>query len=367
MSSKKTLSLMLGMILVLVLTLIPVFSACTSSPSAPAKVPAPVPSTPAAAQAPAAAKALELSYSTPGPATAYQSGVMQNALKEIEQRTNGQVTFKFYWGGALHAAGAVYDGVVAGGADMGYDQPSYSKGRFPVIETLEQPWGYPNCFVANRIAWDALKKFNPPELKDTRIFGTASFGHPVLITNKPVRTLADLKPLKIRGTGNMASMIQALGAAAVSMPIFEVYDALRKNTVDGALVGPETLSMYKFTEVVKYCTEVSFIAPNMVTLAFMNLNRYNSLSPDIKKVFDETSEKYIDIMGQEIEKKSLEAFDYAKQNNVELITIPAAEQPQWQSAMQTLTTKFVADTQAKGIPAQDVAAFVQDAIKKAAK
>jgi TRAP-type C4-dicarboxylate transport system substrate-binding protein len=316
---------------------------------------------------PVEAKSIVLSYSTPGPSTAYQSIVVQKALKEITERTNGQVTFKFYWAGALHAPGAVYDGVVMGGADMGFDQPSYSKGRFPVIETLEQPWGYPNAVVANQIAWDALKKFKPAELKDVRLFTVACFGHPVIISNKPVRTLSDLKPLKIRGTGNMANMIQALGAAAVSMPIFEVYDALRKGTVDGAMVGPETLSMYKFTEVVKYATEVSFIAPNMVAIGFMSLKTYNSLPPDIQNIFTDVSEKYQVIMGQEIEKYSLQAFDYAKQHQVEIIQIPAAEHPKWQAAMQTLTTKFVADMQAKGIPAQDIANFVQDAIKKAAK
>ena len=125
--------------------------------------------------------------------------------------------------------------------------------------------------------------------------------------------------------------------------------------------------MYKFTEVVKYVTDVSFIAPNMVALAFISKKSYDSLPPDVQKIFDETSEKYQLIMGQEIEKYSLQAFDYAKQNKVEVITIPSSEWPTWQSDMQTLTTKFVADEQAKGIPAQDVATFVQDAIKKASK
>ena len=250
----KKVLIVLSLILALALIL-PACSSSTATTTAPSitsapkttSAPAPAPATAAPAPAPAssvqspAAKSIVLSYSTPGAATAYQSVVVVNALNEITQRTNGQVTFKYFWGGALHAAGAVYDGVVSRGADMGYDQPSNSKGRFPVIETIEQPWGYPNAIVANQIAWDALKKFQPAELKDVHLFVDACFGHPVIISNKPIRTLSDMKGLKIRGTGNMASMIEALGAAAVSMPIFEVYDSLRKGTVDGAMVGPENL------------------------------------------------------------------------------------------------------------------------------
>ena len=123
--------------------------------------------------------------------------------------------------------------------------------------------------------------------------------------------------------------------------------------------------MYKFTEVVKYVTDISFIAPNMVALAFISNKTWNSFSPELQKIFNETSEKYQVIMGQEVEKYSLQAFDYAKQNNVEVINIPSAEWPKWQTLMTTLTGKTVADAQAKGIPAQDVANFVQDAIKQA--
>ena len=234
----KKVLVILSVLLVLVLLLPACSSTSTTTTTTAASAPAPttssaapVTSTSAApvATTPLAFKQIELTYSTAGPATAYQSVVIVNAMNEIQARTNGAVTVKYFWAGALHAAGAVYDGVISGGADMGYDQPSMSKGRFPVIEILEQPWGYPNAIVANQIAWDALKKFQPAELQDTHLFVDACFGHPVIISNKAIRTLDDLKGLKIRGTGNMANMIQALGAAAVSMPIFDVYDALRKD------------------------------------------------------------------------------------------------------------------------------------------
>jgi TRAP-type C4-dicarboxylate transport system substrate-binding protein len=249
-------------------------------------------------------------------------------------------------------------------ADIGFDQPSYSKGRFPTIEIMEQPWGYPNVIVAQKTTIDVFNKFKPQELSGVHTWIVTSFGHPVLATNKAVRTLSDLKPLKIRGTGNMATMIEGLGAAAVSMPIFEVYDALNKGTIDGTLVGPETLSMYKFTEVAKYCTDVSFIAPNMVSMSYINLDTWNSLPPDIQKVFNDITVKYDDIMGQEIENYSVSAFDYAREHNMEVITINPAEQVQWQTAMKALTTKFVADKQGTLSNAQEVATYIQDCIKK---
>jgi TRAP-type C4-dicarboxylate transport system substrate-binding protein len=204
-------------------------------------------------------------------------------------------------------------------------------------------------------------------MKGVIIFITSSFGHPVIMSNKPIRTLNDLKGMKIRGTGNMANMLNALGATAIAMPIFEVYDALQKGTVEAAMSGPDNFEAQKFAEVVKYATDLSFIAPNMITMTQMNEAKFKSLPPDVQKIITETSEKYRVTMAEQSEKINMGGFDYARAHGIEIISIAKDEQPTWQAIIKGLTDKFVADSAAKGIPAQDVATFIQQELAKAAK
>lgn len=305
---------------------------------------------------------ITLLYSAPGPSVLFQSKLTQRMFDDITAASGGKITIKTYYGGALLGPGATYDGIMSGVADIGYDQPSYSKGRFPTIEIMEQPWGYPDVITANQISWDVFEKFQPAELKDAIIIGIYSFGHPVLITSTPVRTLEDLKPLKIRGTGNMAKMIESLGAAAVSMPIMEVYDALHKGTVDGCLVGPECIPNFNLNEVGKYATDVSFIGPNMLGLLFMSLDDFNALPAEVQKIILDVSEEYKNIVSEELEAYTLSSYDYAREHGMEVITVDPAEQERWQEAMKQLTTQVVADKEADGIPAQEIATFIQNSI-----
>ncbi len=292
-------------------------STSTSTSAPPSTSSSAPPSTSSSAPATAAIKPVQLIWSTPGGEQDYSNVITRDVFqKMITDATNGAVTFKYYYGGALIAAGATYDGVVNKVTDIGYDQPSYNKGRFPTIELLEQPWGYPNPIVANKVALDVFKTYNPKEIQDTHFLYTSSFGHPVLISNKAIRSLADLKGMKIRGTGNMANMISAMGASAVSMPIFEVYDALSKGTVEGAMLGPETMQTYKFTEVIKYATDVSFIGPNMLTSAFMNLQTWNSLDPKVQDLFNKMGDYLSSTLAQATEDKCQEAYKYAQDHSV---------------------------------------------------
>lgn len=340
-----------SIILILLLALVLILPACSST------------------SAPTAAQPIELIFSTPGPEMlpeftyAGGTGPIKQALADITQATNGKATFKQYYAGSLNAAGTLWDAILSGAVDLGVDQPSYNKGRFPMTEILELPWGYPSSLAASTIVWNAYQKFKPNELKDLTMLYVRSYGHPVLISNKPVRTLNDLKGLKIRGTGNMNDVLTALGAAPVSMPIFEVYDALRKGTVDGALTGPDNFPNYKFNEVAKYSTDVSFIANGMITTCLMNTSKLNSLPKDVQKVFKDSIDKTNPNYWKIIEKTMTDGIDYAKQKGMEMITIPASEQPQWQAIAKTVADKYVADSVAKGNNAQEVAKFVQDAIK----
>jgi TRAP-type C4-dicarboxylate transport system substrate-binding protein len=340
-----------------------ILGSCGEPASEPAPSPVPSPSpepapSPAPSPQPAEDEPVTLKYSAPGPPALFQSVLMQRFLDDIEAASNGLITIETFYGGSLLAAGATYDGIMDGVADIGYDQASYNVGRYPIIETLEQPWGYPNIIVATDIAWDILDKYQPKEIDDAYMISIFSNGHPVLVTTTPVRTLEDLAPLKIRGTGTMARMIQGLGAAAVSTQIFEVYDGLRKGTFDGCMVGPECIPNFKFEEVADYATDISFIAPNMTGMLFMSKDNFNSLPQYVQEIISDMRAKYRSIVPEELEAYTLESYDYAREHGMEVINVELEEQLRWKELMLKLTADYIAEKEKEGIPAQEIADFI---------
>ena len=267
------------------------------------------------------AKTISLSLASFGAPTHCNVTTAIDWAKEIESLSNGEVKIVAYWGGSLLKAGAIYDGVVQGAADIGMDMPTYAKGRFPVAECIGLPWGYPNSEVSSQVAYDVLEKFKPKEIEDVHIFYLASMGGAALEGNKPIRTLQDIKGLKVRSAGNTVKIIQALGGVSISMPITETYDALRKNTVDCTLNSLEALMLFKFAEVSKYTTKVPCIGYGSINWIFMSQKKWNSLPADIQKIFEEVSKKYTLINAKAWDKFDAEAVDFSKKYNVEFIDL----------------------------------------------
>jgi TRAP-type C4-dicarboxylate transport system substrate-binding protein len=85
----------------------------------------------------------------------------------------------------------------------------------------------------------------------------------------------------------------------------------------------------------------------------MNLDLWNSLPSDIQKVFDEVSEEYITIAGGVWDEASDEGLQYAKDEGLEIITLPPEELARWHECYKPLQEKYIADMEAKGLPGKE--------------
>lgn len=95
-----------------------------------------------------------------------------------------------------------------------------------------------------------------------RIVGWAFSGFRVLTNSKkPVRTLADLKGLKIRVPKNeiMIASYQAWGINPTPMAWSETFTALQQGVVDGQDNPYITVSSMKFSEVQKHITNIRYV------------------------------------------------------------------------------------------------------------
>ncbi len=295
------------------------------------------------------AEELRLNYSIFFPSTHGQCVAGADWAKEIEKRTQGRVKITVFPGGALTQANQCYDGVVKGISDIGMSCFAYTPGRFPVMEALDLPLGYPDGMVATKVANDFYQTIKPKELSNVKVLYLHAHGPGLLHTKQPVRVLADLKNMKIRSTGLSAKMVEALGAVPVAMQQGSTYESLQKGVVEGTFGPIEVLKGWRQGEVIKYTTDCSGIGYTTAMFVIMNLNTWNSLPADIQNIFETASREWIEIHGNAWNEVDKNGKEYTLSLKNEIIPLSAAEQANWKAAVKPVLDGYIKDAAQKGI------------------
>jgi len=309
----------------------------------------------ASCKAAAPQETIELTYSNFFPPTHLHSILAEQFCQEISERSNGAVEITYYPGGTLTPAPQVYDGVVEGISDMGMSVLAYTKGRFPASELVDLPHGYPNGWVATKVANDFYEKFTPKEFDDVHVLYFHAHGPGVVFTtDKPVRKMEDLKGLIIRSTGVGADIIEEFGAEGYGGSQAEAYELMAKGTIDGSLTPREVLKGWNQAEVVKYvtgCYDVGYTA-NMFVV--MNNDKWNSLPDSIKSIFTELSQEWIEKHGKVWTYYDKAGIDYFLTfQGRELIELPPEEMARWVQTTKPLIDDYIQEKTAMGLPAAE--------------
>jgi TRAP-type C4-dicarboxylate transport system substrate-binding protein len=216
-------------------------------------------------------------------------------MEKIEKESGGRIRFEGYPAMQLGGRPAqLYDQVRDGTVDVIWTVPGYTPGRFARIEVFELPFMMSNAEATSRACWDYVQAMAPDEFRDIQMLALQVHGPGVIHTaDKPVKSVADMKGLKIRAPNRqVAKMMSFLGATPVSMPLPEITEALIKGTINGCVIPWEVAPSVKVPELTKYSAEFAPAGGALYTttlLLAMNKAKYNTLAPDLKKIIDNNS------------------------------------------------------------------------------
>jgi len=302
-----------------------------------------------------AAESIKLKAANYLPVTHKMSLLSGWFCEEMKKRTNGRVDITYYPGGTLLSPVKMFEGVVTGIADMGVSHVSYTRGRMPMMEIFELPLGLPSGWVATGVSSDFFDKFKPKEWNDVHVLYVTNPGPLILQTvSKPVRTLEDLKGLKVRATGQMTDVIKALGAVPVPLEMPDCYDALRRGVIEGITVDLSTLKYWKFKEVVKNVTAMWQLGSGYTFYFVMNKDKWNALPPDLQKIVTEVA--YETRMKQAAlwNEMDLEGTDEFKAVGGQIIPLSDAEAAKWIKAVQPVFGDYKKAMAGKGYKEAEV-------------
>lgn len=307
-----------------------------------------------------AAKKINLVYVDHNPETSASSQRSTVPwLASIEKATNDNVQFERYFGEVLCKSKETWDALNTGIADVGWMVLSYWPGRTPLADAFGMPPGqyYNTSPTIAGAMWKAYEKY--PEMQAEFIkqgirplvFFTSE---PKALTTikKQVKTLEDLKGLKIRCLGGVATtQMKVLGGTPLLTPMPDCYLALQKGVMDGMENSAEAISTWRFYEVTNYLTFAPLPGSyNTITISEKTWKKLPAeIQEQIMSVCGYEGSKwyaqnyfgyFVDILPETIDKSGYK---------MEIYTLPDDEYQRWIDASAPVFEEYYAWAAGKGV------------------
>ncbi|HMK66812.1 MAG TPA: TRAP transporter substrate-binding protein, partial [Thermodesulfobacteriota bacterium] len=283
--------------------------------------------------------------------------------KDVEKATQGRVKVSMFPGNTLTPPMQAYDNTVKGVVDVAGCLLAYAPGRLPLSEVLQLPLGYKNGYQSSKLANAYYKKFKPKEFDDVKVMYLHGAAPGFIMTKKQIKSTDDIKGLRIKSNAENNDIVKNLGAAPVTMPVSETYDALSRGVIDGCLFPIEALQGFKIGEVVKTVLENYGMSYMTSMYVIMNKAKWNMITPAdqaaIEKINDEYNEKTAKLW-VELDNK---AKEFAQGKGVTFLTIPQKEQAQTAEKMKPILEGYVKMAKSKGLPGDEALKFCQEFLK----
>lgn len=293
--------------------------------------------------------AITLSYAFFAPASSFPAVQMDKWAEEVEKRTGGMVLVETYPGGTLLDADGMYDGVLAGVADIGLGSPSYDPGRFPLLSGVSLPLGFNNATEASLVLYDLLEEFRPQELETFKVL-TAFTNEPGYIQSvRPVESLEDLQGMELRAAGTGVQVLRTLGAAPVGMPMPEVPETVQTGVIEGTMTSREVLLDFALAELLGYVVDYPMGVVTFV--AVMERDKWEALPTEVQDVMEKLGREMASFTGKyhDIENVA-KAMDWAKEEHaLQVISLDDDERARWDILLEPLTDEWIEEMEEKGL------------------
>ncbi len=234
----------------------------------------------------ATAQPITLTFANQNPDTSW-SGMKAIApwAKQVEEATNGKVKIQIFYSQTLTKGKDAWEATKNGIADISWCFHGYWPGLTPLADVISLPaLPYTTAEKGSEVLWKLYEKYPAiqEQFADNKILLLFTSNPYLLITTKKqVKTMEDIKGMKIRMSGGPPTeMMKALGGTPMMVPMPDNYMSLQKGVIDGMGAPWEAIHGFRLYEVVNYYTETPF--PAVYFSIAMNKKKWDSLDKEIQ-------------------------------------------------------------------------------------
>lgn len=252
----------------------------------------------------------------------------QRVADRITAMTDGRLNVKLFAAGELVPPFESFDAVSTGAAEMYHGAEYYWQGKnkgFNFFATVPlgmtsqelESWVH---FGGGQKLWDEL----------AGQFGVKAFlaGNTGVQMGgwfrNPIKSLDDMKGLKMRMPGLGGEVLRQLGASAVALPGGEIFPALQAGTIDATeWVGPYNDMAFGFQKILKNYMYPGFHEPGLGLSVGTNKKWFDGLSSSDQAIIEAACSAENDMMLAEYNARNGDALDkMISQDGVKLMKFP---------------------------------------------
>ena len=159
----------------------------------------------------------------------------------------------------------------------------YNPGKYVATQVMELPFLGAGAEAGSIAYWRVHQKYlaKADEHKGVTVIGLMTHGTGVIHSQRPIKSWADLKGMKVRLPGGIASRVgEAFGAVAVTVPAPKVYETLSSKVAEAVFMPPETQKSFRLAEVTKYVLRVPGNLYDGSFAFIMNSKKFEAMSKE---------------------------------------------------------------------------------------
>lgn len=294
----------------------------------------------------------------------------EHIAKVAKEKTGGNFTINLRYNEQLSDAKDVLDGLKVGAFQGAMTAYSYAPAKTPLQGVLDMPFLPIGDLVVQAKVQDQFQQW-PPVKEELARWGAQHFmtvllpQYEFMGIGKPPNNLEDWKGMRVRALGGLGDAMKLLGGVPTSVSAPEVYTALERGVFQAASFPfAYSFTSYKLHEVSKWYTLGMNlgIIHNSINL---NIDAWNKLPPEYRKIIEDAREEAYAKQREAYEDADKKSFVLFEKRKLEVVKIsPEMREKLIATAGRPVWDKWVADTEAKGLPGKAALDHVMELIKK---
>lgn len=262
--------------------------------------------------------------------------------EKVTEKTDGKIQWEHYPAGQLAGDPGGYINLVhEGSADLVTVATAYIEADSPLATAADLPGTYIDTKVGARALWLYAQDFLQEQTWDDLGIQLVSSGktgpYQLIHAGDKIDEVKDWEGKTIRvASGTLALVVEEMGGSPTEMSSGDVYSALQRGTIDGAMNGLYTIESYDWGDVADYST-LNVNLGSGGTLLGLDQETYQDFDEDVKSAMAEASKESVEASAENIIAENEAALD----SDIEFFDLPDDEVERWHNTVEPVIQNWI--------------------------
>lgn len=285
--------------------------------------------------------------------TALEDYFVKNVTERVSAETNYEIDWVKSYGGSVISLGNELQGVQDGLVDIGCTILVFEASRLPLQDMVySMPFSCSDPLIVAETVKQMYAEY--PEFTSTyetdynqKFIGIGVSDPYGFYSTKEVKSLDDVKGMKIGAAGINLSWIKGSGAVGVQTSLNDTYQNLQTNVCQATIQPTHSCVNLKVYEVAPYYLDANFnVVPfNAITV---NMDTWNDLPEEVRTILTEVGEGYLDYEANYINEIHEQDLKELEAKGCTIVTLSREEQEKWAASLPDIVNGLVKSLDSAG-------------------